>query len=47
LDDPLTERLKQFIAILEIVRIEDHVVVCPRSMCQQEPWSRPCFSSHQ
>jgi hypothetical protein len=29
LDDPLTERLKQFIAILEIVRIEEHVAAAP------------------
>ena len=28
-DDPLTQRLKQFIAILEIVRIEDHVTTPP------------------
>ena len=29
LDDPLTQRLKQFIAILEIVRIEEHVAAAP------------------
>ena len=29
LDDPLTQRLRQFIAILEIVRVEDHVAAPP------------------
>jgi hypothetical protein len=39
LDDPLTERLKQFIAILEIVRIEEHVTT--PSPPDESPRGRP------
>jgi hypothetical protein len=42
LDDPLTERLKQFIAILEIVRIEEHVTTpSPPDESDQSPRGRP------
>ena len=39
LDEPLTERLKQFVAILEIVRIEDHVAA--PSPPDESPRGRP------
>ncbi len=39
---------EQIVAILqEAEKGEKPILVCPRSMCQQEPWSRPCFSSYQ
>ena len=42
LDDPLTERLKQFIVILEIVRIEEHVTTpSPPDESDQSPRGRP------
>ena len=36
LDEPLTERLKQFVCVLEIVRIEEHVAA-PPELAQGRP----------